>query len=220
MLLRDTRGGRQVLSLIASRPQYFSGTVLYEYASRINASDPDPQWAILAKAARSYVHRRKLVPPQCDELVVHLRMGDIKGYKGDPETVADYIADIVHRRKNLARITLVTALHFGALILKNQYSPEDLEIAVDEETTKVKNIISRLDRVGGVPIGLRSNAEIDRDFCYLANASYLVLGNGLFSLCAARISSAQLFVPPWIRTGSHVGNRLLETEIRPRGPSE
>ena len=40
----------------------------------------------------------------------------------------------------------------------------------------------------GLAARVHSHEDVDRDFCFLANAGLLVLGNGHFSLCAARVS--------------------------------
>jgi hypothetical protein len=113
----------------------------------------------------------------------------------------------------VSKITIVTAIHFGKTILENQSSGEQISIATAIDTARVKIIAGQFGQKGQ-SARIFSSREIDRDFCFLANTRRLVLGNGHFSLCAAMISDAECFVPPWARGGAEQNiDALLESRF-------
>ena len=77
---------------------------------------------------------------------------------------------------------------------------------------KVDEILCLLEAQGQAA-RLYSHEDIDRDFCFLARSKLLVLGNGHFSLSAAKISNARCLVPPWAKTGSELTfDEMIEVE--------
>ncbi len=187
---------------MASNRTLFEGTVLFEYASRINRSDHGPQWQVLKEVVSEKTRELGLEPPKENELVIHLRMGDRKGFKRGPETLVNYVMDLIKGIDSpISQITIVTAIHFGRLVLEKQMSAEQVSIATFSDNAKLQNIIG-LFSARGRAARLYSHKEIDRDFCFLSNSQLLVLGNGHFSLCAAMVSQAECFVPPWVESGS------------------
>jgi len=197
---------------VANNRPLFGGTVLFEYASRIDRSNNGPQWEVLKEVVSEKTRELGLVPPRENELVIHLRMGDRKGFKRRPEALVNYVMELINRIDSpISQITIVSAIHFGKLVLEDQMSAQQVSIATLSDKVKLKNIVD-LFSTKGLAARLYSHEEIDRDFCFLSNARLLVLGNGHFSLCAAMVSQAECFVPPWAGSGSIINmSKMLES---------
>ena len=220
VLLRHTSGGMRAFEQVLNSPHYFSRTVLYDYAATINRNDSTPQWPVLKDVAFKHSQRPGFTTPHDNELVVHLRMGDTKGYKGSAEAFASYVLELVERSTGaFTQVTVVTAIHFGESLLRNKLSSHEVSVASRGETRKILEIVEAI-ASSGIAVNPISHQEIDRNFCYLTSSRHLVLGNGLFSLCAAMVSGAQFFMPPWIITGSAPGDEVLQVlrlSLRERG---
>jgi hypothetical protein len=212
ILMRQTPYGRRAFDFVASNRPLFEGTVLFEYAARIDRSNNGPQWEVLKEVVSEKTREIGLDPPRENELVIHLRLGDRKGFKLRPEKLVNYVMNLINRFDSpISQVTIVTAIHFGKLVLKNQMSAVQVSVATLGENAKLQNIFDLFSERGRAA-RLYSHNEIDRDFCFLSNSRLLVLGNGHFSLCAAMVSQAECFVPPWTGSGSifNIGE-LLES---------
>ena len=197
VIYRHARGGERALAYVANSPQHFSGTFVYEYASKINRDDPDPQWAVLRDIVLRRSREREFEQPGADELVIHLRLGDTKGYKLTADVFVDYVVrllDSLETRIHCVRI--VTALHFGKLVLEDAHRADTMAGDISGDIIKVHQVMA-LFSARSIQASVYSHQNIDQDFSFLVHARYLLLGNGHFSLCAAMISGAQCFVPPW-----------------------
>jgi len=204
VLIRNTPCGKQAFNYVAADRRHFQGRVLYEYASKIDQNSPEPQWEVLKKVVSKKSQEIQLNLPREDELVVHLRMGDTKGFKLSAETFVDYITDLINCFETpLSQITIVTAIHFGKLLIENQMTKEQVFISTLNDIIKIRKIFNLFSEQK-LNARLYSNKDIDKDFCFLSNSKYLVLGNGHFSLCAAMVSKAECFIPPWARTGIEI----------------
>jgi hypothetical protein len=127
-------------------------------------------------------------------------LGDSKGFKEPTPILAAYLLKLLERLENpSAHISIVTAIHFGKHVIEKT-EPEKISGLTSREAGKVDKIL-RLLNGAGLKARAYSHQQIDKDFCYLANARYLVLANGYFSLCAAMVSQAQCFIPPWVYQG-------------------
>ncbi|MEM7584917.1 MAG: hypothetical protein AAF560_16105 [Acidobacteriota bacterium] len=204
ILKRDERYGRQALSMVANAKDCFEGTILYEYARRIDRDSSDPQWPVLFDVVRRKIPRLAIARPAEDELVAHLRLGNVKGYHYPATDLVDYVAAVLdHLPAEVARVSLVTAVHFGQGYLDQHDGGTQLQDDIAGYREKVAEILSLFGE-RGIEAKLVSHPDADTDFCYLAQAQTLILGNGHFSLCAAMISGAWTFVPPWATRGTYV----------------
>ena len=210
VLKRDTSYGKQAFERATAEPSPFPGSLLDSYARLINHASTDPQWKILRAVTRRRTADLRLELPRTDELVVHLRLGNAKGFDQPVETFVDYLTQM-RTAEGFERLTIVSAIHFGALYVAKHRESAQVESEISEATSTVARIIEEL-VAAGLDVQLRSNDEIDDDFCYLAGARRMVLGNGHFSLCAAMVSEATVFVPPWARSGAEVDvDQLLQS---------
>ncbi len=215
VLKRDELYGRQALAFVTSEPLLFEDTILFEYSSRIDLSDPDPQWEVLREVVSAKTKRLSLALPSENELVVHLRMGDVKGFKLPEESFVDYINKVIaSANTRFTRVTIVSAIHFGRTLLMNRTSRQQIRSAVENDRKKIRNIVDLIAETG-LKARLYSHEDIDKDFCFLSSSEHLVLGNGHYSLCAAMISSADIFVPYWARNGVDVDiDFLLNAKVQ------
>ena len=207
VLLRGHSAGRSALANVMENADGFRQSILYRYATKADPLDPGPQWPILSEVVRSHSSQMNIPMPEKDELVIHLRMGDIRGFKGTEAAFVEFVRKAAHEWKApISRITIVTAIHYGKSVLRNRLTAEQLSQEIEQEIRKVTNIVDLLS-VHIPSVRIFSHDDVDTDFCYLANASNLIIGNGNFSLCAAMISRAEVVVPPWVESGGLVDAR-------------
>ena len=137
----------------------FRGTIGYEYVKK-SKSPRDVKRVNELVEKHIKLHNYKV--PDDDEVVVHLRMGDAKLIKGDAEfaRLVDLIEDAARGFSD--KITIVTAIHAVANPKKSDYQ-----------------IVDRLCEKMSVTI--KSSANVDEDFCYLARAKKLIVTKGNFS---------------------------------------
>ena len=150
----------------------FKGTIGYEYVSKSSAlADIKRLNGLIDKHIK--LHNYKL--PDDDEVVVHLRIGD----NGEPHRPRGKLIDsdsefnrLVGLIKDAAsgfsdKITVVTAMHSVDGPQDDHYSVVDL-------------LCER------IPVTIKSSANVDEDFCYLARAKKLIVTKGNFSDLAGR----------------------------------
>ena len=150
----------------------FKGTIGYEYVSR-NSSLADIKRLNGLIDKHIKLHGYKL--PDDDEVVVHLRIGDNgqpnrprdKLVKNDSEFTR-LVALIEDAMRGFSdKVTLVTAIH-------------SVESPKKEDYKIVERLCARL------PVTIKSSANVDEDFCYLARAKKLIVTKGNFSDLAGR----------------------------------
>ena len=214
VLMRKHQYGRNALKIVLKNSELFKESILFEYANRIDQDDSDPQLDVLHSIVQKHIKAQKYTLPDKNELVVHLRLGNVKGYDSAPEILVNYIADLFKKKQhNMERVTIVSALHFGQTYFRKTLSVEKAQSMIQLYRNKIECILQSLSALG-IKAKLYSNQEIDRDFCFLASSKLLILGSGHFSLCAAMISSAKCYEPPWIKTGSElVFSESLDIEV-------
>jgi hypothetical protein len=140
---------------------------------------------------------KKYERPAENELVIHLRLGDIF----NPRTVADKrrpIQDAWRRysrffEKNdfgldsLGKITVVTALHFGANEKTGRFFYSNF---AKKESIKFLRMLEGQVNDVGHELNLISNEDIDRDICYMSGSMHYVKGlsglSRLISKCLPR----------------------------------
>ena len=113
--------------------------------------------------------------PADDELVFHLRLGDItsleKDYKG---VIEKYISD-----HNIVKVTFCTAFHYGNNYVQNiwMYSEQKHR----ENLRKVSKMFNELSRIKHIKIDVKSTHDIDDDFVFMCKAKYFEAAHGGFS---------------------------------------
>ncbi len=219
VVLRAQSAGQQIARRILQNAEAFRHTILYRYLEQIDLLDPDPRWDTLREVVRAHSTQPRVSKPDPDELVIHLRMGDHKGYQGSVEEFVAFVRHVVERWETpINRVTVVTAIHFGESLIRNRLTAAQLEAHAERVVGRIRRIVEALSTV--LPsAAVYSHDDVDTDFCYLANAVNLVPCGGNFSLCAAMISDAEICVPPWANSAGSIDIReSLATTSRPPGP--
>lgn len=175
----------------------YENTLLYKYLARVHTFDkPISSFAAIIK---EYVKENNVLLPDADELVIHLRLGDVMKPAGDrvqrrrkatnrlvSTFVTDHNVDSPDRSYN--KVSIVTALHFGnnTDIKKDggwyAYSDESRDNSVAALEALAKSI-----EAVDLPVNLVSNENIDLDFCYCIFAKHLVAvhQSGFFKIILA-----------------------------------
>jgi len=171
----------------------YQNTILYDYL--IHKSN-EKDYTLLNDCIKTYINKNHLKIPHQNELVVHVRLGDIVGntlhrkskfsYESVKRKYSDLISNDLFNEYNINNATIVTALHFGNDVARNRYLYEDdakiksLDILNDIETQIKQQNIS---------YSIISNENIDVDFCYMANAKYFKQSFGGFSQIISELVS-------------------------------
>ena len=150
----------------------YDETILKDYLKGMRQEE---DWKHLKAVVLS--HSRRYQVPHSDELVIHLRLGDImgestefasRGFERAFKVYGDFDIDLP---KDIKSVSIVTALHFGANELNNKYFYSAL--AHERSLRVVRALKSNLESKGYSP-KLVSSENVDSDFCYLASSNYFV----------------------------------------------
>ena len=142
VLYRQHSAGQIVLNDILNNPDLFKSSILYKYGKSIDKQDKTPQWNVLRQITQSHTKQRDLKNPDDNELVIHLRLGDIKGFKESEESLVNRVFDDIQKSKTkINTVSIVTAIHFGKSVILNDLSPEDLQLKTDQEIQKATRIV-------------------------------------------------------------------------------
>lgn len=168
-------GGRweEDRQVILTKPEY-QGTILYDYLLN---HKKEPDFDALKAAIKHYVHRNPHEEPTHDELVVHLRLGDImdidrRRRRAIKSYVNQNIADRINPKgQGITKVTIVTALHYGSNEKdgKNFYS----EKSRDDSLNLIRHVENQF-REKGLPVKLKSSDNFDEDLAYMAASNHFV----------------------------------------------
>jgi hypothetical protein len=156
----------------------YKHTILRKYLEQKNSCQ---DFITLKKITREYsqAHNPKL--PVSSELVIHLRCGDIFD-----DTTPDFkrvssqntlIDNMLNRDRNhifnneINKVSIVTALHFGANELNKKYFYSDK--IYNENIIFLKGFENKINDLG-YELNLVSNNDFDLDFCYMVNSKHFV----------------------------------------------
>lgn len=135
--------------------------------------------------------------PEENELVIHLRLGDILESK---QTLNNYYENFKNLNKKInfqafSKISITTALHFGSFHNHPQ-GPKYIfsEKAKENSFTFFRYIESQINTAGN-SVNLISSDNIDQDFCYMAKSQWFVKSKKGFSLLISKLlpDSAKCF---------------------------
>ena len=159
---------------------HLKGTILREYLERcpdrnLTRVNPDR-----LRLLYSILQRKGYPRPAPDELVIHLRAGDVvqsKGFlKKDYLQIIQQFVD-AHRIK---RVTFCTAFHYGNNITQNKwlFTPEKHQLNLQKMTNLFTRVLSRFPQL---QVDVKSSSDIDEDFVYMVAATHFVQDVGGFS---------------------------------------
>lgn len=166
----------------------YNNTILKEYILKNNNNLKVPSKEkirqIFSEIIDKKIIEKKFLVPKKDELVIHLRAGDVASYswfleKPYIELIKKYLC-----KYDIKSITFVTGLHYGNNKVNSnnktifKYNESIHKINIDKLKTLFKKIILNF---SFLIIDLLSSEDIDQDFVYMCKANYLILDRGGFS---------------------------------------
>lgn len=174
----------------------YNGTVLYDYLTNMANED---DWITLKAVVER--HAKRYLAPSDNELVVHLRLGDIMAESEEfksrsfHKSLRVYGAFDIDLPNAIEKVTIVTALHFGANELNGKYFYSE---QAHERSLEVIEALKAILLSRGLPLNIQSSSKIDMDFCYLVGARYLVKSFSQMSELAQKCLSTNSMVwsPP------------------------
>jgi hypothetical protein len=126
---------------------------------------------------------------------VHVRSGD--DYKGRGignvkrrQTLQKEINSLLKSKKNINRIVIVTALHYGVNLGSKLYPSRSLHRYSFREENKQQNFkcLQQFANAQSVPVTFQSSNDIDYDLWYLTSAQHLLVTGGAFSVLAQKLN--------------------------------
>jgi len=159
----------------------YADSILFKYLSRKRyENDLDT----LKKTIHEHIDENNIDQPREDELVVHLRLGDVmdnydkRTYDKCLETYKNLARKVPIKKLPVKRATLVTAMHFGANEKNGKYF--FTENAQNRSYTIAELVASQL--VGlELDVKVFSHEDIDLDLCYMVGSRYFLKGQSKLS---------------------------------------
>lgn len=161
----------------------FKNSILRNYIEKCsdnNLGSKNSEYVkLLSDIAQVKIKEKKYTLPEDDELVIHLRLGDVvvhnwflkKNYRN---IIENYIT-----KYNITKVTLCCAFHYGNFTEKN------LWIYSDEKHQKnillLSKVLINIMEIPNIYIDIISSKNPDDDFIYMVNSKYFVKDVGGFS---------------------------------------
>lgn len=169
----------------------YNGTILQSYL-KINGLYNNPNLYTLLDLIEEYNQDKRLSIPTDDEIVVHLRLGDVVLHDWFlSKNYVNLINNLLIENNNINKITFVTcfayqewskeSLHLRKKAPLWEYTEEKQNKNVEKTTilfTDIKNSFPKME------IKIHSNRDIDNDICYCVLSKNFIHDRGGFSkLC-------------------------------------
>lgn len=188
LIYRDGGGRWESDREVVKNNEEFKDTILCEYLTQVN-NDSEPDFELLKKIVQEHTLKNKYEIPVDNELVIHLRLGDIfqkskyeklrvKRLKKSVDRLFEKDNVLNSNPDTLNKITIVTALHYGANEANGKHFFNKL--SYNQNLSFLKNFEERINK-RGFELNLVSNESTDLDLCYMANSKYFVKGCSNFS---------------------------------------
>lgn len=163
---------------IILKKEEYAETILKKY---LQHKKGERDYPALKKIVAEYCHLHNPPTPSPSELVIHLRCGDIFD-NTDPVFIRSsrqktLIHNIFSQNKkrfinnDIKKVTVVTALHFGANDLNQKYFYSDK--IYNDNIIFLKNFENKVNDFG-YELNLVSNVDFDLDFCYMSHSHHFI----------------------------------------------
>lgn len=180
---------------ILNNPKY-ENTLFKNFLEKNNGKDSN--FKFLLKCIEEYCSDNNLPIPDDDELVIHLRMGDVVVHNWFLRK--NYINLIKEVKKNntISKITIVTSFAYQA------WSQESIHLIkkaplwdyTDEKQEKNERslfeLLSNIQDQFNLPITIYSNKNIDVDLCYCVFSKHFIKDEGRFSKLMEKLNQLKL----------------------------
>jgi len=169
---------------ILNNPKY-ENTIFNNFLKNNNGNDKN--FNFLLKFIKEYCFNNNLPIPDDDELVIHLRMGDVVVHKWFLSK--NYINLIKEIKKNntISKITIVTSFAYQTWSQESMYLRKKSELWNYTHEKQKKNekglfkFLSNIQNQFNLPITIYSNKIIDVDLCYCVFSKHFIKDTGGFS---------------------------------------
>lgn len=181
------------LASILGDSQY-KNSILFDY---FKSQKKHRDISTMQKTIDRHINLYNYPTPEKNELVIHLRLGDLLNHKKD---LNDYYEKFKNLNKKIdfkkfSKVSIVTALHFGHF---DDHPKGPLYIfsenAKENSFTFFRYVESQINE-SGHSVNLISSDNIDQDFCYMVKSQWLVKSKRGFSnlICKLLPNSAKFF---------------------------
>lgn len=178
---------------ILTNPQY-NNTILFNY---LQNKQKYRDILTMRKIIDRHIDLYNYPTPEENELVIHLRLGDILQHKKNIN-YSHETYDRLNKKinfKDFSKISIVTALHFGGFD-DHPKGPKYMfsEKAKENSFTFFRYVESQINE-SGHSVKLISSDNIDQDFCYMAKSQWFVKSKRGFSNLISKLlpDSAKFF---------------------------
>ena len=186
---------------VVKNNEEFKNTILCKYLMQIN-DDSEPDFELLKKIVQEHTIEHKCKIPKENELVIHLRLGDIfqkskyeklrvKRLKKSVNRLFEKDNILNSNPSVIEKITIVTALHYGANETNGKHFFNKL--SYNQNLSFLRNLEERINE-RGFELNLVSNEKTDLDLCYMANSKYFVKGCSNFSYIIGKCMSDDVHI--------------------------
>lgn len=165
----------------------FVGTILRNYIERSpfnNMRRVNQNYKmVLCNLTNKAIKENAYNCPDTNELVIHLRLGDIcvKPFFLQKNYI-EIIRNHIHKCK-IQKVTFCTAFHYGNPGVYKFTEEKHLK-----NVNRVKGLFNRIKNMLNIPIDVKSSTNIDEDFVYMVKAKYFVNDHGGFSKLIAEVN--------------------------------
>jgi hypothetical protein len=179
---------RESTEFVLAQP-HLKDTILRAYLERCpdhNLTQINPDrlrllHTIIQEKGADYPH------PTPDELVIHLRAGDVVQFnwflqKNYVKIIKQFIG-----AHHIKKVTFCTAFHYGQNITQNifLFTPEKHQTNIEKMNDLFTRVVRRFPHL---QVDVKSSADIDEDFVYMVMASHFVQDHGGFSILIQQLN--------------------------------
>jgi hypothetical protein len=173
---------------IVLKNEKYKETILQEYL-KINGLYTNPNLDILLKIIEKYNSHNNLPIPQNNEIVIHLRMGDVVVHNWFlSKNYIELINNILIKNNNINKVTFVTCFAYqewskeSLHLRKNAPLWEYTEEKQNKNIEKINVLFNDiLHSFPNIEIKIYSNCDIDKDICYCVLSKNFIHDNGGFT---------------------------------------
>lgn len=159
----------------------YSDSILFKYLSRKRyENDLDT----LKDTIHEHIETYNVDQPRDDELVVHLRLGDVmddydkRTYEKCVETYKNLARKVPIKKLSVKRATLVTAMHFGANEKNGKYFFTE---KAQHRSYRIAELVASQLVGRSLDVKIFSHEDIDLDLCYMVGSRYFLKGQSKLS---------------------------------------
>lgn len=193
LIFKDGGGRWESDREVVKNNDEFKNTILCKYLTQLHG-DSEPDFELLKKIVQEHTLEHRCEIPEENELVIHLRLGDIfqkskyeklrvKRLKRSVDRLFEKDNILNSNPDALDKITIVTALHYGANETNGKHFFNKL--SYNQNLSFLRNFEGRINE-RGFELNLVSNEKTDLDLCYMVNSKYFAMGCSSFSHIIAK----------------------------------